>query len=76
MAWRCLTKDAGAVHAGSDDERNGGLTEIPRRWAMSQRQRLPRKLSRDHPIKFSAKAQFIQNLPKLQTELKRENPRY
>ena len=35
----------------------------------------PQGESRDHPIKFSAKAQFYQNLQNyLETELKRENP--
>lgn len=35
----------------------------------------PQGESRDHPIKFPAKAQFYQNLQNyLETELKRENP--
>lgn len=35
----------------------------------------PQGESRDHPIKFPAKAQFYQNLQNYtETELKRENP--
>lgn len=58
--------------------RNAALSwrKSPRRWViLPSLTAISRRESRDHPLKFPAKAQFYQNLQNyLETELKCDNP--